>query len=83
MRVAATSALGTDYLCRKDVTTMGLFGSGHQGRANLLALLHIRPTLKRVVVFSPNAENRKQFAARMADGDRHRGGSGGYARSRR
>ena len=66
MRVAATSALGTDYLCRKDVTTMGLFGSGHQGRANLLALLHIRPTLKRVVVFSPNAENRKQFAARMA-----------------
>lgn len=66
MRVAATSALGTDYLCRKDVTTMGMFGTGHQARANLLAILHVRPTIKRVAAFSPNAENRKAYAARMS-----------------
>lgn len=66
MRVAATSALGTDYLCRKDVTTMGMFGTGHQARANLLAILHIRPSIKRVAAFSPNPGNRKGFAERMS-----------------
>ena len=66
MRVAATSALGTEYLCRSGVTKMGLFGAGWQAAANLRALLHIRPTIKRVNIFSPNPENRKQFAARMS-----------------
>lgn len=66
MRVAATSALGTDYLCRTGVRTMGLFGSGWQASANLRALLYIRPTIKRIVVFSPNPDSRKQFAVRMS-----------------
>jgi ornithine cyclodeaminase/alanine dehydrogenase-like protein (mu-crystallin family) len=66
MRVAATSALGTDYICRRDVSTAGLFGSGWQAATNLRALLHVRPTIGRVHVFSPNAENRARFAARMA-----------------
>lgn len=65
MRVAATSALGVDYLCQQDVRTMGLFGSGWQAAANLRALVHVRPTISRVRVFSPNAENRKLFAKRM------------------
>lgn len=66
MRVAATSALGADYLCQTGVTTMGLLGSGWQASANLRALLHIRPTIKRVAVFSPNPDSRVQFAARMS-----------------
>lgn len=66
MRVAATSALAADCLCRQDVRTMGLFGSGWQAAANLRALVHIRPTISRVRVFSPNAENRKRFAERMS-----------------
>jgi alanine dehydrogenase len=66
MRVAATSALGTDYLCRRDVATLGLFGSGWQAAANLRALILVRPTVKRVHVFSPNQENRAQFAAGMS-----------------
>jgi len=65
MRVAATSALATDYLCRRDVTTMGMFGTGHQARANLLAILHVRPSISRVAAFSPNPENRKAYAERM------------------
>lgn len=66
MRVAATSALGTDYLCRSDVTKMGLFGSGWQAAANLRALRHVRPTIKQIYVFSPSEEHRSAFAARMA-----------------
>ena len=66
MRVAATSALGVDYLCRSDVATLGLFGSGWQAAANLRALLHVRPTIRRVYIFSPNPENRKRFTLRMS-----------------
>lgn len=66
MRVAATSALGADYLCRPGVRNLGLFGSGWQAAANLRALLHIRPTISRVLVFSPNADNRRRFAERMS-----------------
>src|SRR5690606_11136820 len=66
IRVAATSALGADYLCRPDVQRMGLFGSGWQAAANLRALCHVRPGIQRVNVFSPNLENRMRFVARMA-----------------
>jgi ornithine cyclodeaminase/alanine dehydrogenase-like protein (mu-crystallin family) len=66
MRVAATSALGSDLLCRSDVSKMGLFGSGWQASANLRALCHVRPTIKQVFVFSPNEEHRSRFASRMA-----------------
>lgn len=65
IRVAATSALGTDYLCRPDVRRAGLFGSGWQATANLRALLCVRPSIDHVKVFSPNPDNRKRFAARM------------------
>ncbi len=67
IRVAATSALGVDYLCRHDVTRMGLFGSGWQAAANLRAIRHVRPTIDRVFVFSPNPDHRARFAARMAE----------------
>ena len=67
IRVAATSALGADYLCRHDVTKMGLFGSGWQAAANLRALRHVRPSIDRVCVFSPNPDHRARFAARMTE----------------
>lgn len=66
IRVAATSALGADYLCRPDVKKMGLFGSGWQAAANLRALRHVRPSIERVYVFSPNPDHRARFVARMA-----------------
>lgn len=67
IRVAATSALGTDYLCRTDVQRAGLFGSGWQAAANLRALLHVRPSIKHVKVFSPNADHREAFALKMRE----------------
>ncbi|MGE3988590.1 ornithine cyclodeaminase family protein [Pseudorhodoplanes sp.] len=67
IRVAATSALGTDYLCRAEVLRAGMFGSGWQAAANLRALLHIRPGIKQVKVFSPNQAKREAFARRMCE----------------
>jgi len=67
MRVAATTALGTDYMCRHDVSTLAVFGSGWQARSNVRALLQIRPSIKRVYVFSPNADNRRQYAKSMGE----------------
>ncbi len=67
IRVAATSALGVDYLARKDASKMGLFGSGWQAAANLRALVHVRPSIRQVRVFSPNPENRARFSRRMAE----------------
>ena len=67
MRVAATSALGVDYLCPKTIKSLAMFGSGWQAGSNLRALCHVRPGIHRVHVFSPNETNRNAFAARMRD----------------
>ncbi len=67
MRVAATTALGTDYMCRHDVRTLAVFGSGWQARSNARALLHVRPGIERIYVFSPNSENRRQYARTMGE----------------
>jgi alanine dehydrogenase len=65
MRVAATSALGVDYLCPESIKSLAMFGSGWQAAANMRALCHVRPGINRVQVFSPNEANRDAFAARM------------------
>lgn len=52
LRTAATSALATDLLARKDASRLGLVGSGVQARSHLLALREVRP-LEQVLVWSP------------------------------
>lgn len=66
MRVAADSAIGTNIMARKDVTTMGLLGSGEMARAHVEALLEVRK-LRQIKVFSPTPENRERFAAEMRE----------------
>jgi alanine dehydrogenase len=65
-RVGATSALGIRELAPKDATVAGLFGSGWQAETHVLTLLHVRPDLEEVRVFSPTAANRERFAAEMS-----------------
>ncbi len=64
MRVAADSAIGTDIMARKDVTTMGLLGSGEMARAHVEALLEVRD-IRQIKVFSPTPQNRERFASEM------------------
>lgn len=42
VRTAATSAVATDLLARRDADTLGVFGCGRQARAHLIVLPHVR-----------------------------------------
>lgn len=65
LRTAASSAVGTDILARKDAERIGILGSAGQARNHLVALAKIRK-LKSVKVFSRKAENCRKFAKEMA-----------------
>ncbi len=64
LRTAATSAIGTDVLARKDAERIGILGSGGQARNHLMGLSRIRKVTE-VNVYSRTAENRKRFATEM------------------
>jgi ornithine cyclodeaminase/alanine dehydrogenase-like protein (mu-crystallin family) len=65
MRVGGTSGLGVKYLARHDATVVGLFGSGWQASAQLVAACAVRK-IRRIKVYSPNADNRKRFSSVMS-----------------
>lgn len=65
MRVAATSAVASKYLARKDARIMGLLGSGEQAKTQVTAHLVVRP-LTKIKVYSPTQENRERFAREMS-----------------
>src|SRR3970282_2407792 len=65
MRVAATSAVASKYLARKDAKIMGLLGSGEQARTQVTAHLAVRP-LNKIKVYSPTKANREKFAREMS-----------------
>lgn len=64
MRVAMTHALASQYLARPDASTLGLFGSGWQASAQAVVQWSLG-RVKKIKVYSPNAEHRNRFAAQM------------------
>jgi ornithine cyclodeaminase/alanine dehydrogenase-like protein (mu-crystallin family) len=66
MRVGGTYGLAIKHLARKDATTLGLIGSGHQARYQVAAAQVARP-LAQVKVYSPTREHREAFAAEIGD----------------
>jgi ornithine cyclodeaminase/alanine dehydrogenase-like protein (mu-crystallin family) len=66
LRTAATGALGTIALARRDASTVAMIGSGKQAALQLVALHSVRP-LRRISVFSRNPDKRNRCAAMMAD----------------
>ena len=64
VRVGVTSALGMKAMARKNSQTMGLIGSGGQAKAHYRFMTSVMP-IKKVKVFSPNAEHREAFVAEM------------------
>jgi ornithine cyclodeaminase/alanine dehydrogenase-like protein (mu-crystallin family) len=66
IRVAATDGVAAKYLAREDATTVGQFGSGKIARSDLEAMCVARP-IRKVKVFSPNAEHRAEYAREMSE----------------
>jgi ornithine cyclodeaminase/alanine dehydrogenase-like protein (mu-crystallin family) len=64
-RVGATTGLAVAECARPDAEVLGLFGTGNQALPNCRAICAVRP-IKRVRVYSPSAEHRQAFQARMA-----------------
>ena len=52
-------------IARPDAATLGLFGTGKQARCALEAIALVRP-MRRVNVYSPNAEHRAAFVREMS-----------------
>jgi ornithine cyclodeaminase/alanine dehydrogenase-like protein (mu-crystallin family) len=65
VRTGAASGVATEYMARPDASEVGLFGSGTQARTQLLAVCKVRK-IRRVQVYSPNEEHRRQFAVEMS-----------------
>src|SRR5690242_1401634 len=64
LRTAATSAVATDLLARKDAQTLGVFGSGRLAVAHLTVLPCVRK-LKRFLVCGSPSSDIKRFCAKM------------------
>lgn len=64
LRTAATSAVATDLLARKDVETLGVFGSGRQAAAHLAVIPHVR-NFKRFLVCGSGRSDLKDFCEKM------------------
>ena len=63
-RTAATSAVATDLLARKDVETLGIFGNGRQARAHFAALPRVRK-FKRFLVCGSGRSDLAAFCSEM------------------
>ncbi len=66
MRTGAASGVATQYMARPDAEEVGLFGSGKQARTQIMAICKVRH-IRRVQIYSPNDENRRNFAVEMSD----------------
>ena len=64
LRTAATSAVATDLLARKDVETLGVFGSGRQAAVHLAALPRVRK-FKRFLVSGSGRSDLKTFCEKI------------------
>ena len=61
IRTAAATGVATRLLAREDAGDLAILGSGVQARTHLEAMLLVRE-IRRVRVYSPNAEHRRAFA---------------------
>src|SRR3954451_16519345 len=65
-RVGATTGLAVATCARADAHVLGLVGTGNQAFPNCRAICAVRP-IRRVQVYSPNAQHRAEFVKRMAN----------------
>ncbi|MBI4494533.1 MAG: ornithine cyclodeaminase family protein [Chloroflexi bacterium] len=65
VRTAAASAVATRWLARAEAGVLGIFGTGVQAEGHALALPHVRP-IRRVLVLGTSTARSHAFAARLA-----------------
>jgi ornithine cyclodeaminase/alanine dehydrogenase-like protein (mu-crystallin family) len=65
MRVAGTTGVGAKYLARKNSQVLALFGAGWQAETAAWALAEVC-SLKAIKIFSPNPQNRRLLAEKLA-----------------
>lgn len=64
-KTAANSALGADYLARRDVRTLLMIGAGKQAPSQIEAHRTVRPSLARILVWNRTASAAEALAARL------------------
>ncbi len=65
MRTGAASGVATKYMARPDATTVGIFGTGWQARAQLEAVCAVRK-IQRIKAFGRDAGRRHAFCTEMS-----------------
>jgi ornithine cyclodeaminase len=65
MRTGAISGVAAKYLAKKDSQTVGLIGTGVQGRTQLMALKIALPRLNQIHVYDLDREKAERFAKEM------------------
>jgi ornithine cyclodeaminase/alanine dehydrogenase-like protein (mu-crystallin family) len=66
LRTAATSAVATNLLARRDAQTLGIFGSGRQAEAHIAIMSHVRK-FQRFFVCGSGGKDLSWFIASMRD----------------
>ena len=66
LRTPAASAVATNALARQDCRSLGLIGSGPQGRGHFAAMLAVRPHLDQVIVASRTTANASRAAQELS-----------------
>jgi alanine dehydrogenase len=66
VRTGAASGVATQYMARPDASEVGCFGSGKQACTQVQAVCKVRK-VRRVQVYSPNAERRSEFCREMSE----------------
>jgi alanine dehydrogenase len=65
LRTGGTTGVATDWLARPDATVLAMAGTGKQAMSQVAAVLAVRD-IREVRVYSPTADSREAFAARIA-----------------
>jgi alanine dehydrogenase len=66
IRTGAASGLATKYMARKEASSVGVIGTGHQAISQLTAVCAVR-SIKTIKAFSRNPDRREEFCRRMSD----------------
>ena len=66
IRTAASSAVATDVLARRDVESLGLLGTGREAEAHVPAIQQVRD-ISRVVAYSRDKPRREAFARQISE----------------